>query len=201
MQRDCDIARELLDARFDGVELEPAAARELEEHLGHCSECARFAASMQEVLQTAAGLADLRYERAVSVAPLLLQPRRAPAWLSWSMAAAAVAAALGVGVLLGRSRTQTVAVRPAAKMVVRLVVPATRAESVAVVGDFTGWNDSIPLEAAGDGLWTGELRLKPGRYRYMLLVDGEHMQPDPAAPQVVDDGFGGKSSVLDVGSI
>jgi 1,4-alpha-glucan branching enzyme len=82
---------------------------------------------------------------------------------------------------------------------VRLVVPLPAADSVAVVGDFTSWKNGIPLQRAQDGLWVGDLEVPAGRYRYVLVVDGEHIQPDPAAQQVVDDGFGGKNSVLDLG--
>ncbi len=50
-------------------------------------------------------------------------------------------------------------------------------------------------------VWVGQVQVQPGRYNYVIVVDGERMLVDPTAPQVVDDGFGGKNSVLDVGSI
>ena len=84
---------------------------------------------------------------------------------------------------------------------VRLVIPAPRARTVEVMGDFTSWEKTVGLEPIGNGLWAGDIEVPAGRYRYVIIIDGKEMRPDPAARQVVDDGFGGKSSVLDIGRI
>ena len=207
MPTTCQAARALLDARHDGDELAPGERRALEEHLADCAACATEAAATQELLAAASQLATLEYPRPIVMAPMGLQPRRRLALAPWALAAASLAGAVWLGVVVGRGQAPQPSAQPSAlpaaarDAVVRVVVPVAGARSVAVLGDFTGWRDSIPLAASGDGLWVGELRLAPGRYRYVILVDGERVETDPAAAQVVDDGFGGKSSVLDVGSI
>jgi hypothetical protein len=49
-----------------------------------------------------------------------------------------------------------------------------------------------------DGIWRVRLSLHPGRYQYAFVVDGEKWMPDPRATTVVDSGFSGANSVLDV---
>jgi hypothetical protein len=49
----------------------------------------------------------------------------------------------------------------------------------------------------GDHLWELEMALPGGHYLYKFIVDGTWVH-DPANPNQVDDGFGGKNSVLDV---
>jgi hypothetical protein len=78
----------------------------------------------------------------------------------------------------------------------RLSAPAS---SVTVVGDFNDWDPSgTPLRPTGrSGVWSVELRLKPGRYHYTFLIDGNRWAGDPAEPQVTSD-FGAPVSVLTV---
>jgi len=40
--------------------------------------------------------------------------------------------------------------------------------------------------------------LKPGRYEYMFVVDGQQWIPDPFAAEQTDDGFGSRNAVLEV---
>jgi 1,4-alpha-glucan branching enzyme len=49
-----------------------------------------------------------------------------------------------------------------------------------------------------DGLWTIDIKLKPGTYNYMFVVDGEMWVTDPDAGLYRDDGFGYKNSVVRV---
>ena len=81
---------------------------------------------------------------------------------------------------------------------VRLVVPVLQADTVEIAGDFAGWDKRISLKPIENGLWVGELELPAGRYRYVIVIDGKKMLPDPAAKQIVADGFGGKNSILDI---
>jgi hypothetical protein len=78
----------------------------------------------------------------------------------------------------------------------RLAAPAS---SVTVVGDFNDWDPSgTPLRPTGrSGVWSVELRLKPGRYHYTFLIDGKRWAGDPSEPQVTSD-FGAPVSVLTV---
>ena len=70
------------------------------------------------------------------------------------------------------------------------------ARSVSVVGSFNGWSPTAtPMTPLGDGRWQAKVRLRPGRFEYKLAVDGRWIA-DPANPDAVDDGFGGRNSVL-----
>jgi glycosidase len=79
--------------------------------------------------------------------------------------------------------------------------PQGAVASVLVSGTFNGWAAS---EAAGayamsdpdqDGEWTATRVIEPGTHQYKFIVDGNWI-PDPDNPHQVDDGYGGKNSVL-----
>jgi len=73
-------------------------------------------------------------------------------------------------------------------------------QTVAIAGDFNQWNSqSNSLEDHdGDGIWTATLKLPPGRYEYMFVIDGEKWVPDPNANRFVKDGFGNKNAILEI---
>ena len=75
-----------------------------------------------------------------------------------------------------------------------------KAHTVAIAGDFNGWNPQANLleDPEGDGIWTGTLKLEPGRYEYMFVLDGEKWFPDPNALRYVKDGFGNKNAILEI---
>ena len=82
---------------------------------------------------------------------------------------------------------------------VPLKFTAPTAKHVCVAGTFNDWKTSAtPLKPGTGGVWMGELKLKPGRYEYLFVVDGKWM-PDPAAPESVPNPFGGMNSVVSVG--
>lgn len=84
-------------------------------------------------------------------------------------------------------------------VMVRLVLLEPQAQSVAVAGDFNGWKpQETPLHRTEDGAWTVTLQVKPGRYHYMFVVDGQEWVTDPFAREYSSDGFGAKNAVLDV---
>jgi hypothetical protein len=69
---------------------------------------------------------------------------------------------------------------------------------VLVAGSFNGWKpEATPLTPLGNGRWTGSLDVKPGKYEYLFVVDGNWM-PDPNATESVANPFGGLNSVLTV---
>ena len=72
--------------------------------------------------------------------------------------------------------------------------------SVAVVGDFNDWSPNKHLlnDENKDGIWTATLRLEPGRYEYMFILDGQEWVPDPEAYRYVRDGFGNKNAVIEI---
>ena len=64
---------------------------------------------------------------------------------------------------------------------------------VLLAGDFNAWQPT-PLTRDGDR-WATQLRLPPGRYAYMYVVDGR-WTADPEAHSFRDDEFGRKNAVL-----
>lgn len=86
----------------------------------------------------------------------------------------------------------------------RATVPVTfkisygDARTIALAGDFNDWkSDKIFLVKKGDE-WEATVRLKPSRYQYIFVIDGEKFVPDPEAQMYADDGFGQKNSVIDI---
>ncbi len=94
---------------------------------------------------------------------------------------------------------------------------APSAKTVTLVGDFPDnqwggtastngtYNPSIdPLfddgthgdKKANDGIWSLVKKLEPGRYQYKFVVDRNSWHSDPNALETVDDGYGGKNSIL-----
>ena len=49
---------------------------------------------------------------------------------------------------------------------------------------------------AGDGVWSIVKNLTAGRYEYKFVIDRNSWIVDPNALETVDDGYGGKNSVL-----
>jgi 1,4-alpha-glucan branching enzyme len=82
--------------------------------------------------------------------------------------------------------------------VVRFIIQQPGAQQVSLVGDFNGWSrDAMPLQASADAsVWTLSVQLKPGRYEYAFIVDGERWIADPSSSNTVRDEFGGVASVL-----
>lgn len=71
------------------------------------------------------------------------------------------------------------------------------AQNVALTGDFNDWDlPGIELSRDKNGRWSKKLKLPPGRYRYVLVVD-DKLMPDPSAGEFVPDGFGAQNAVLD----
>jgi 1,4-alpha-glucan branching enzyme len=81
---------------------------------------------------------------------------------------------------------------------VALAFELANANSVAVVGDFNGWDPAAtPMQrVSGTGLWSVTLLAKPGRHTYAFLVDGTTLMADPRAPRAKNADFGGDASVL-----
>ncbi len=83
--------------------------------------------------------------------------------------------------------------------VVTFVLAAPSARSVALAGDFDGWDPArLPLRRDASGLWTVDVPLQPGRYQYAFVVDGGRFVADPAAPRAGGDDFGQPTSVVTV---
>jgi len=57
---------------------------------------------------------------------------------------------------------------------VELLFQAEEANEVLVAGDFNGWDPTAtPMKKHKGGYWKAKLRLRPGRYEYKFMVDGQ----------------------------
>lgn len=72
------------------------------------------------------------------------------------------------------------------------------AQQVAVAGDFNNWSPTAtPMDSSDRGNWRMKLSLKPGRYRYRLVVDGKWVT-DPNNNYVEVNQFGELNNVVEV---
>lgn len=105
-----------------------------------------------------------------------------------AVAAAAIAIVYAVSQLgLGGNRTY-----------VHFTVQAPSARSVSVVGDFNNWNarDHELRRLPGATVWEVWVPVKPGRYRYAFIVDGQVHMVDPSRQTRFDDDLQRGVSVL-----
>jgi len=134
-----------------------------------------------------------------SVFDWLLRPRtiRLSPLTSLAMAAAAV---LVVALLPREAAVGPESGSPAVvQILVEFSLEAPGATTVAVAGDFSGWESDFVLEDAdGDGIWTGRIPITPGLHKYMFVIDGTEWVTDPGAQRYADDGFGNRNAVLAV---
>ena len=85
---------------------------------------------------------------------------------------------------------------PSALRRVPLKFQIPNAASVRVSGSFNNWDAlGVALNALGDGMWSLDLDLAPGRYEYRLLIDAEWADV-PGASETVENTFGGRNAVL-----
>jgi 1,4-alpha-glucan branching enzyme len=75
-------------------------------------------------------------------------------------------------------------------------VPGAR--HVAIAGEWNEWA-AAPLTARRDGRWEIVLPIRPGAYRFSLIVDGDRWTVPPGVP-AMDDDFGGRVGLLVISS-
>lgn len=178
----------------------------------------RFAVALRDYAE---GLPDLEQGLDARIMEALrFRTRRRPRWrwlveprafaLRPALAAAAIIALVAgssfITLLIERGSTRPasppVAATPAGGTVlVRFELRAPDAHRVALAGSFNEWSDSsiVFTPAAEPGLWSVTVALRPGRYQYLFVVDGERWIPDPEAHAQVEDDFGQRNSLLVVG--
>ncbi len=211
-----DSERERLNRFLDG-ELDPeernALLRELEEDpelRGRYLELhdAVRTAELSEAPPPPPGLAAEILRRLPERRPSLPQRLRAFLFgervLRWNLAAAGAALALLVAVAVSvmqfaAPRTTGQASMPGRTITVQFRFFAPQASSVAVAGEFNRWRpEATALRKQNGGTWVADIRLQPGTYVYMFVVDGSTWVPDPDADAYRDDGFGYRNSVKQV---
>lgn len=217
-----DRTEKLIHAWLDG-ELDPAGAEELlaalradRSKLAELEALERIAESARQLPAPPlpAGFVERAMERVrAAPAPAPARPasgRRATFLqrrFELSLAHVVVAccllvAAVGLAGSIGFDRGQREAARviaaseAGAAELVRFTLRAEDARQVELAGSFNGWTPA-PLTRLPDGTFEAVLPLPKGRHEYAFRVDGA-WQPDPAAKAVVDDGFGGRNSVLEL---
>ncbi len=148
------------------------------------------------------------------MAELLARIAREPAhdatargWRRWFtlpvLVTASVALAAGIGLGLswreGRAPGGTTGALAASVLrPVRFVYVSPGARTVALVGEFNGWNPgATPMRRVSSGkVWVTSVDLPPGRHLYAFVVDDSTWVSDPQAPLAPEDWFGARNSVL-----
>ena len=73
---------------------------------------------------------------------------------------------------------------------------APEAKSVFLAGSFNGWNVAANrMKKSKDGAWTSTVKLLPGEYEYLFIVDGE-WKTDPTCELRYLNRYGGYNSLL-----
>ncbi len=135
----------------------------------------------------------------VNVFDWLLRPRELRLSPLASLAMAAAVVALFVMVPNRVPVTPPPGSVAVTQILVEFSLEAPGATTVAVAGDFSGWETNFVLEDAdGDGIWTGRVPITPGLHKYMFVIDGTDWVTDPGAQRYADDGFGNRNAVLAV---
>ncbi len=81
---------------------------------------------------------------------------------------------------------------------VKFKFPDKAAGKVAVTGDFNSWDENgIALRRKKDGSWQKEINLKPGKYQYKFIVDGQWLT-DPLNETTAPNQYGSENSVKEV---
>jgi len=81
---------------------------------------------------------------------------------------------------------------------------APDAKSAFVAGSFNNWNaDALPMHKDATGSWSVSVKLKPGRYEYKFVVDGQWRAKsaslsDDECVDCVPNAFGTENRVLEV---
>ena len=94
-----------------------------------------------------------------------------------------------------KKKSSEVSSKKKAARKVNFTMFAPEAQKVCVAGDFNNWDtNSHPLKAS-KGTWKTSLQLKPGRYEYRFLIDGE-WQNDPNCTDFASNPYGHENCVI-----
>ena len=75
---------------------------------------------------------------------------------------------------------------------------APKAKKVSIAGTFNNWDTSASVaQKDTKGNWQVKLSLKPGRYEYKFVVDGNWMN-DPKSSSSVYNSFGSQNSLIEI---
>jgi len=218
--------KKLLNSYLDQT-LDRDTTKQVKEHLKYCSVCQEeylqlkkvvsalnsispqiapveltkniMAKISQEEIQIQSSWID-QLKRRVSIPSLSFPRKWESIFLFRLLGAAAVAVVIAFFAFSFIFNTPNTSSICSAKVQFSLKLNDAKIHTVAIAGDFNSWNqvDNLLEDADGDGIWTGTLKLKPGRYEYMFVLDGKKWVPDPNALRYVKDGFGNKNAILEI---
>jgi len=212
----CQKIKKLLNPYIEQA-LDADTAQQVEEHLKSCSTCNKEYQSLKEIITSLNSLSPQPAPRTftqnimakISQKEIQIQtswidrikkqisiPR-----LSFRLVGAAAAATLIVFfAFIFVFNTPDTSPICSAEVQFSLKINDGKAHTVAIAGDFNDWNPQANIleDPEGDGIWIGTLKLEPGRYEYMFVLDGEKWLPDPNALRYVKDGFGNKNAILEI---
>ena len=210
---ECQKIKKLINSYIDQT-LETETAQQVEEHLKVCSVCREEYLKLKEVVSSLESLfpkeapTDLTQNIMAKVSKEEIQtswidyfksrisiPR--PSFRILGAAATAIFVFFIFAFIFNAPDTPSIC---SAEVQFSLKLNDSKAHIVAIAGDFNGWNPQANLleDPDGDGIWTGTLKLEPGKYEYMFVIDGEKWLPDPNALRYVKDGFGNKNAILEI---
>lgn len=204
----CDEVRYLADSWEREGKTDPASLRRLQGHLQVCTVCRKHYGELMRLFerdsrapvprtrhpQTNEKLTQRIMDAVYSV------PGGAPSKKRFFIPAAAAAAlmiVLGTAFLISRMLPREVS----DMVTVRFQLYAPGVSNAVLVGDFTNWEkDKIILhDDDNDGIWQTEILLKKGNlYQYNFVIDDEEWITDPESLISIDDGFGGRVSLLQI---
>jgi len=88
--------------------------------------------------------------------------------------------------------------RTANAVATQFKLSAPQAKKVVLSGSFNNWETkSIGAKKDAKGNWSVKLDLRPGRYEYKFLVDGNWVN-DPRCNSCVPNSFGSHNCVIEV---
>ena len=212
----CNKIIKLLNPYVDQV-LDVESTQTVEEHLKSCSACREEYLKLKQVVSALNSIspqpapADFTQNLMAKISQEEIQIQ--PSWidrlkkqisfprLSFRLAGAAAAAALvlffAFTFIFNTPVTSPIC---SAEVQFSLRINDNKTHTVAIAGDFNNWDPQVNIleDPESDGIWTGTLKLEPGRYEYMFVMDGEKWFPDPNALRYVKDGFGNKNAILEI---
>jgi hypothetical protein len=199
------ICRDVTERLYRGGHGRPEAAdaSAIDAHLAACEGCRRQAerlAAATVALRHQRTLPDgfgERLQRRIVESRGRRKPQRPARPVAWRLLPAAAALVLAVGLARFVPRADPQVEPP--RITVELSLAKADARHVTVAGDFNDWQvDAARMVRGQDGVWRIRLQLPPGRYQYVFVVDENEWIADPQASTVVDSGFSGANSVLDL---
>jgi hypothetical protein len=212
----CQKIKKLLNPYIDQI-LDVESTQQVNEHLKYCPACREEYSKLKQVIFSLNSLSPQpvpenltenimakisQKEIQIQTSWMdLLKNRISIPRFSFRLIGAAVASALVVFFAFTFIfNTPDTSLICSAEVQFSLKINDNKTHTVAIAGDFNGWNpqDNILEDPEGDGIWTGTLNLKPGRYEYMFVLDGEKWFPDPNALRYVKDGFGNRNAILEI---